>query len=274
MGDEIPVEFIIINQGTNEYSYRNRSYDRSGRMEEYRLMAKTETGQTVPDPRAHYIGGFAGGLSGKGRLEPGHSFTKTIALNRWALLKAPGQYQVTGVYVAEDGRQQVVSEPLSITVMPRSEAAMLAYVEQLDVQRKATPKHGHDETVRKLMYTGHPSIIPILLETFYEPQSGFWEAEAFLYYLPRNEQTKKAIMDAARKRGLASGMPYVLTQYGCGTKELTPLIERSLAPDSRLRPVGRWRPSSTLTTPSPQGWLPLRPIPRMMPALKPSMLWL
>jgi hypothetical protein len=232
VGDEIPVEFIITNRGTNEYSYRDRNYDRSGRMEEFRLLAKTETGQTVPDPRAHYVGGFGGGLSGLGKLKPGHSFTNTIALNRWALIRAPGRYQITGIYVAEDGHQQSTSAPLAVIVQPRSEAEMLAYVRQLDAQRKSTATQSQDEIVRKLMYTCHPSIIPILLETYYGPRSGFWEAEAFLYYLPRNAQTKQAIMNAARKRGLASGMSYVLAEYGCTAKEMAPLIERSLAPEN------------------------------------------
>ena len=239
LGDEIPIEFIITNQGTNEYSYRDRNYDRSGRMEEYRLMAKTETGQAVPDPRAHYVAGMGGGLAGSGKLHPGQSFTKTIALNRWALIKAPGRYQVTGIYVTgiyetNYGQQQVTSAPLTITVKPRSEEGMLAYVKQLDEQRKSTPTQSHDAIVTLLMYTCHPSIVPILLETFYEPRSGFWETEAFLYYLPRNEQTKQAIVDTARKRGLASGMCFLLNQYGCTAQEMTPLVERSLAPDNRL----------------------------------------
>jgi hypothetical protein len=226
------VEFIITNQGTNEYSYEDRNYDRSGRMEEYRLMAKTETGQSVPDPRAHYVGGIGGGLARRGKLKPGHSFTQTIALNRWALIQAPGRYQVTGIYVTEAGQQQITSAPLTLTVKPRSEQAMLAYVRQLNEQRKTTAERGQDAIVKKLMYTCHPSIIPILLESYYGPQGGFWETEAFLYYLPRNEQTKQTIVSAARKRGLASGMSYVLAQYGCTAKDMAPLIARSLAPEN------------------------------------------
>ena len=90
-GDEIPVEFTITNKGQQPYFCTDRKYDRSGRLQEYQLVAKNEKGNTVPDPRRNYIPGFTGGLSSGGKhLQYGESFTKTIALNRWALIKEPG----------------------------------------------------------------------------------------------------------------------------------------------------------------------------------------
>jgi hypothetical protein len=87
--------------------------------------------------------------------------------------------------------------------------------------------------VIKLMYTCSPKIVPTLLNTMYEPASGgFWESEALLFYVPRSDETKQAIIAVAVKRGLANGMQYVLSGYGCKSEELHPLIERSLAPEN------------------------------------------
>jgi hypothetical protein len=67
----------------------------------------------------------------------------------------------------------------------------------------------------------------------YEPASGgFWESEALLFYVPRSDKIKRAIIATAAKRGLANGMQHVLIEYGCKSKELQPLIERSLAPEN------------------------------------------
>ena len=55
-GDEIAIEFRITNTGTNEYKYANRTYDRSGRMDEYQLTATNDLGGAVPDPRANNKG--------------------------------------------------------------------------------------------------------------------------------------------------------------------------------------------------------------------------
>lgn len=229
-GDEIPIEFIITNRGDSDYAYLDRGYDRGGRMEEYQLKAVDETGLAVADPRAKYKGGISGGLCSEKKLAPGASFTKTIALNRWALLKAPGRYQVTGSYYVAHETNSIQSPPISIVVQPRREKELEDYINDLheQIKRGGSPS----ELVQKLMFTCHPKIIPVLLETFYLPSSGYWEAEALLYYLPRDEKTKQAIIAAARKHGLASNMQYVLGEYGCTAPEIHPLIERSLAPDN------------------------------------------
>ncbi len=87
VGDEIPIVFTIINKGKSAYSYDQREYDRSGRFREYQLNAREENGTVVPDPRENYVEGLGGGLSsGRGMIRTGESFTKTIALNRWALI--------------------------------------------------------------------------------------------------------------------------------------------------------------------------------------------
>jgi hypothetical protein len=242
-GDEISIEFRITNGGTNEYKYADRTYDRSGRMEEYMLVVKTASGELVPDPRATYTGGIAGGLHGYKTLKSGESFTKVIPLNRWALVKEAGRYEVVGHYPSVlFGSNSVVvtSAPITITVQPRSEKELYAYICSLTNQLAAlatNKDYSHrgevDTLVMKLMFTCSPKIVPTLLNTMYEAERGFWESEALQFYVPRSDKVKRAILSVAAKRGLASGMQYVLTGYGCDRDDFVPLIKASLAPENR-----------------------------------------
>lgn len=123
VGDEIPIQFIITNHGTNDYNYADRHYDRSGRMREYALVAETESGDRLPDPRSRYEG-ISGGVFVIGHLLPGQCFSRTIPLNLWSRIKAPGKYTVIGHYwgypygTVQQGR--VESDPISITIRPRT----------------------------------------------------------------------------------------------------------------------------------------------------------
>ena len=257
-GDEIPVEFTIKNVGAENYEYPDRTYDRSGRMNEYELVAKTESGEEVRDPRAGAQRGWMmGGLFGYRVLQPGQSFSKTIPLNRWALVKEPGRYTVVGNYCSDlysTNSIVVKSEPITITVLTRTPAEMDAYIDDLSNKLAAIPSvrlitsthmpekirvtnsvpdPATDALVMKLMYTCSPKIVPTLLKTMCEPaSSGFWESEALLYYVPRSEEIKKALLKTATGQGLPKGLEYVLDKYGVTADQMKALIKRSLAPDS------------------------------------------
>lgn len=232
VGDEIPIEFIITNQGDTDYAYADRNYDRSGRMGEYELIAKNTAGETMTDPRASYLGGISGGLHSPKNLPPGGFFTRTIDLNRWVLIRTPGRYRITGVYRTE-GNQKIESAPITIIVKPRSEADMETYIKSLSAKLNASKaREDRDEIIKKLMYTGSPKIVPLLLDLMYERDSGFWEAEALLYYVPHSDEIKQAILQTAANRGLGQSMQYVLAHYDVTPDEMYPLIERSLAPEN------------------------------------------
>lgn len=223
MGDEIPVEFVISNGGTTDYIYDDRTYDRSGRMPEYELTVKSADGKTLPELD---YGGFSGGLSGQGTLHPGNVFTKAIPLNLWAVPPSPGQYTVTGAYSGGFGHpiQPLHSAPMTITVLPRTESEMDAYINDL------TNRAGVDWT--RLAFTGSPKIVPCLLNGMYHGDDSFWTAKALAVYLPHTDSIKQQMIEAALKWGLADNMIYVLEKYNLPDKEWVPLIARSLHEDS------------------------------------------
>jgi hypothetical protein len=241
VGDEIPIEFTISNHGTEDYKYPDRTYDRSGRMPEYELTAKTASGESVPDPRVHFKPFGMGGLFQYGVLHPGESFSKIIALNLWALIKEPGQYEVVGIYARDDYRNDpivpVKSDPISITVLPRSKEEMNDYIQGL------THQLGAEDSVKKLMYTCSPASISTLLSILCQPNAGngnerFWATAALEDYMPRTEESRKAILEAATKYRFLNGNGFeqVLMAYDFNNKEMKPIIERALAVDNS----GEW----------------------------------
>lgn len=235
VGDEIPIEFHVKNEGDTIYTFMDRSYDRSGRMEEYRLIAVDAKGRPAPDPRANRPPGISGGLSTEGKLAWGHFFTKTIALNRWALLTKPGRYAVTGIYRLEAFAGQspeVRSRPITVEIAPRSAKEMGRYIDRLGAELLALPPdRDRQPLVQRLMYTCDMRIVPIVLESMYAG-GGFWETEALLCYLPQDDRKlREAVLAKARDKGMASGMVWLLRHWGCGAKELRPLIEVSLKPE-------------------------------------------
>jgi hypothetical protein len=244
VGDEIPVEFILSNHGPADYKYTDRNYDRGGRMGEYKLAAKTASGESVPDARLHFRPGMGGGLGQPRLLHPGESFSKVIALNLWALIKEPGRYKVMGVYGYDPGYS--TSEPISITVLPRTKAEMHDYIQGLT--NNAGPPGMSEDWVKKLMYTCSPEIVPILLKVM-STEGGnakFWATAALADYVPHTEGSRKAIIEAATKDGLnGTGLEQVLLAHEFDNKEMKPVIERSLAADN----PGEWQAG---------GWLALR----------------
>jgi len=228
-GDEIPIEFTVTNQGPGNYRYSDRTYDHSGRIGEYQLTAKTESGEPVPDPRANNQGGMAGGVSAFAVLHPGESFSKIIPLNLWALVKAPGRYVVTGTYYGQS--QSPTSAPLTLTVQPRTEAEMDAYIHNLTNQLATAAA---EELVRQLMYTGSPKMVPAVLPLVGTSGNvGFWAFHALADYAPHTPEVRQTLIAAATERGMGANpsLAALLEIFGSTLDEVKALIERSLASD-------------------------------------------
>jgi hypothetical protein len=141
-----------------------------------------------------------------------------------------------------------VSNSIVITVEPRTETEMDAYIQdltnRLEMKLAASSTtnsnlSSQDLTVRelimKLMCTCSEKVAPTLLKDFYAPNNdSFWVNEALLYYVPRSPQTKKAVLDCALDRGLGENgnLSSLIQRYGFTKEELKPIIERALAPDN------------------------------------------
>ena len=223
MGDEIPIDFVISNCGTTNYTYDNRTYDRSGRMGEYEISVKTADGKMLPTVS---YGGFSGGLFGYATLHPGEFFTKTIPANLWSVPPSAGQYSVTGIYHGNIGTNwsSIRSIPITVTILPRTETEMDAYIHDL------TNHAGVDWM--KLAFTGSPQIVPFLLNGMYHGGDSFWIGKALVGYLPHMDSIKQQMIEAALKSGLVDNMVYVFENYNLSEKEWASLISRSLREDS------------------------------------------
>lgn len=263
VGDEIPIQFIISNRGAADYKYANRTYDRGGRMPEYRLTAKLASGESVPDPRQHFRASMMGGLFQYDVLHPGESFTKVIPLNLWALIQEPGQYEITGTYVTgtyEANPGSASSDPIRITVLPRTMEEMHDYIRGLTnrvagrLADLAAYQAGHpggltpglaDAELRSammsLMYTGSAEGIPALLRILFESGDSFWATAALEDYVPHTDATRKALLEAAARHGLNSSLGNVLQAYDFDQQEMKPVLERALAADYPDEwPAGVW----------------------------------
>jgi len=260
VGDEIPIEFIIRNHGKEDHEY-DSDVDRSFRIDEYELVAKSRFGARVPDPFSHTSNRFSEGSGRAGVLHPGKAFSKIIPLNRWALIKEPGRYEVVGIdhVIAYPNKPvtPVRSAPISITVLPRTKAEMEAYINGLTNQveerlsnRAVTNRmplvFAVEDSLVKMMYTCSPEIIPTLLHAMsaHEPgvasdAGGYWAPAALMYYMPRTEATWKTIFEAAAKNNV---MNELLLDYEFSDKEIKPRIERALAANQLLE----WRAGAGL----------------------------
>ena len=248
-GDEIPIKFIISNHRSEYYGYwRSRN---SGRMDEFELAAKTASGGSVPDPfaqfaaRRQYPGGDAQGVLGHGE-----SFTKTIVLNRSALIKAPGRYEVTGSYHTDTdfprfrtNRGTLVAAPISIMVLPRTQEEMDGYIKGLTNQiaaalaGKPPADQGLEELMEKLMYTCSPEIVPTVLRTMNEAGSkvdldDFGVREALLCYVPHTEETVNAVIAEAFKPDMNWKRYYLLKDYDISHDQMKQIIGRTLESDN------------------------------------------
>jgi len=250
-GDEIPIVFRITNKGQTPYEYDDRDSDRSGRMPEYVLEARRVDGEVVADPWASREEWFGGGLTRSGKIDPGESFEKTIALNRWALLKEAGRYEVVGKYLYRVRDEQasgrsgpfqmrdvaVGSRPVEIVVGPRSSEEMGKYISSLTESLKTVEpddvreqKRRLDSIITRLVYTCDERIAPTLIEMMYSDRrsnGAFWACHGFRFFLPRTGAVKSQILDAARQRGLGQGMQSVLEEYGCPEEVFGEVIART-----------------------------------------------
>jgi len=253
-GDEIPILFTITNKGKYSHAYDKRNYDRSGRLPEYKLVAKCEDETTVLDPRERDLRSsrIYGGLSsGRGYIGQGESFSKIIALNLWALINEPGRYTVRGTYISgmynpPMEQIRVDSKPIEITVQPRSDEEIVDYIKELsdELKKDSIPdsrktysgmRQAREKIIQRLIYMCEPRIVPILIELMYEnhhKNDAFWAKEGFVCYLPHDLKIKKTVLSAAKRRGLARCMKTVLEVLGCSEEEFKQIIRISLSSDN------------------------------------------
>jgi hypothetical protein len=155
------------------------------------------------------------------------------------------------------GIEPVTSGPITITVLPRTKEEMDDYVKGLTNQIAARlPFQGGgnggqydfvlEDSMRKLAYTCSPGGVPTLLRVINEYSEycaqAIWGKEALLYYVPRTEDTRKAILQAAARHGLNSLMEQVIEHYEFSHDELKPIIDAALGP----RNAGEWYFGATL----------------------------
>jgi len=247
-GDEIPILFKMTNKGRTVYRFDDRDHDRSGRVHEWSLVAYHEDGREVPDPREDYDTGNMGGLSGTPKaIAPGESFEKTVTLNIWSLIKQAGRYTVVGTYhysVPDEAAQrkyafkgnwhrmvEVESEPIEITIGPRTDKEMAAYIAALTKELEALegqiPRKVRRQSsiVEKLTYTCDARIVPTLIESVYLNGSG----DALRFYVPRTNDVRNSIVEAALNRGLRGGMLGILEAHACDESIIAKIIAKSMS---------------------------------------------
>jgi hypothetical protein len=134
VGDEVPVTFIVTNTGGASFDYSSSLPYRFG-APRFELNAFDELQRPVVDPQM--IGFPAGGVAGSILSTPlvlgaGDSFEESLPLNEWASLREPGTFTVRGTYRAAGATFE--SEPVTISIAPRSRSDMLRYVAALHEQ--------------------------------------------------------------------------------------------------------------------------------------------
>jgi tyrosine-protein phosphatase SIW14 len=246
-GDEIPIVFTITNTGSSVYFYYEevgRYNDRGSLMGQYELIVSDESGRLVEDPlESRYREGYGGSSAPRTGIEPDESFSRTVPLNQWALIKEPGRYTVTGVYHTgvfhlSKKSPSVMSGPIQNTVRPRSDETLQMYIDGLSERLDSfeVPETGMTRTawteiesvVRKLGYTCDARVVPVLLDTAYMyPHSDLWVTDAILHYVGASPEIREKAVATARARGLPGGsysLEYLLEQLGCREEEFKEII--------------------------------------------------
>jgi hypothetical protein len=260
-GDEVVLVFEVTNVGESEYLQDDAGEDE--RAEGFRVQVTTADGRPV---RPAFGIGLGGGVSGGPRpLAPGASFEARLSMNKIALILGPGEYRVHGSYAPASWRLEtrgpggrrlpiqgkrlsaIEAPELRVVIAPRTPGEMTRHIERLGQNLAVGLRDGGrpnatagrmrgyccDRIVQSLAYTRDPRVIPALIDWMYEQEGGGTTAAslAFLRYLPAPE-SKRALLEAAGRRGLVGGMTNLLTWLGVTKEEMVPFIERSLAPDS------------------------------------------
>ncbi len=250
LGDAIPITFEITNVGSVPYDYNYRSYDRCGRLYEFELTAIDINGQIVPDPRADSNCLLLGGLGNEDRiLKTSQSFTKTIELNRWAIIEKPGTYKVNAFYHAEiadsNGNEGIIkSDSIDVNIKPRSDKEMIRHIDNLitllkvtkarenfTYQQKQNQLKKRERLIKKLIYTLHPAAMSVLVDLVYEDYHRndiYWAQEAFHYYLTNKSEGKRVILQKIDEKGLAPSILYLLRQTDATKNDFARLIPIAL----------------------------------------------
>jgi hypothetical protein len=233
VGDEVPITFIVTNVGGASFDYGPSPPYRFGALE-FDLQAFDELQRPVIDPQS--IGFPAGGIAGSILSTPlvlgiGDSFEETLPLNEWASLRQPGQFTVRGTY--HDSGATFESEPVTVSIAPRSRSDMLRYVAALqDRWTRATTKAERDQAVRRIAYTFDARALPTLLDAMHD-DAGFAASQGIVHYLPITTQSVDRIVRDFETRGLPPDGVFVLLGVGASEAQIVRVIDRSLQGDRR-----------------------------------------
>jgi hypothetical protein len=233
VGDEVPITFIVRNVGAASFDYGSSSPYRFGALN-FDLEAVDELQRPVIDPQS--IGFPAGGIAGSILSTPrvlrsGDSFEETLPLNEWAAVRQPGQFTVRGTYRAVGATFK--SEPVTVSIAPRSRLDMLRYVAALQGQwTKATTKAERDRAVRRLAYTFDERALPKLLDALHG-DAGFAASQGIVHYVPITTRSVERIVRDFENRGLAPTGVFVLLGVGASEAQIVRVIDRSLQDDRR-----------------------------------------
>lgn len=256
-GDEIPVIFTITNIGSKPYSFTDRHSDRTGRIEEFSLIAQDSSGNNIPDPREDYIPGMGGGLGFETKtIESGQSFNKTVVLNHWALIIKPGKYSVRGtyqlyyaainpmkkgVYDFTDSRIKIRSKPINIHVRKRTAVGMSRYISGLAKQLKSADSRNENKIMKKLLYTCDDRMVPVLLDHLNGDRLGY-AIKGISFYAPDKDKTKRKLLDFMDQKGLCRDIDvWTLERVGFNKDDFRRLITVGInSGDHVQQSVGAW----------------------------------
>jgi len=233
VGDKVPITFVVTNVGGASFAYGSSSPYRFGAVS-FDLKAFDELQRPVIDPQS--IGFPAGGIAGsilgtELALGTGDSVEETLPLNEWAALRQPGTFTVRGMYHAAGATFE--SEPVTVSIAPRSRSDMREYVAALQDQwTTATTKAERDLAVRRLAYTFDERPLPTLLDAL-RGDAGFAAAQGIVHYLPITTQSVERIVRDFENRGLAPNGVFVLLGVGASEAQIVGVIDRSLQDDRR-----------------------------------------
>jgi HEAT repeat protein len=156
--EPVIVTVEIRNIGNEAYTYSNRTYDRSGRLDEYLPIATTQSGEKVEDPLAWRRFSIAGGLSSAAKLLPGQSMFRKLPINEWCLFKTPGRYEV---YVQYNERQ---TDSIAIDLIAEPDATRAERRRKLIGKLHAASAETRVEAVHELGYLADAEALKPLID--------------------------------------------------------------------------------------------------------------